>query len=100
MRRYGKPEIFNMDQGSQSTSAGFVDVLKDAQVRVSMDGRGRFLDNIFIERLWRSLKHDAIHLHELASGLEAASADGWLSAMTGGRTRRSVAGPVPKPTAG
>ncbi len=51
MRRYGKPEIFNTDQGSQFTSADFVGVLKDAKVRISMDGRGRFLDNIFIERL-------------------------------------------------
>jgi len=55
MARYGKPEICNSDQGSQFTSPRFVDVLLDAGVRVSMDGKGRWMDNVFIERLWRSL---------------------------------------------
>jgi putative transposase len=54
--RHGQPEIFNIDQGVQLTSAGFLDELESRGIRVSMDGKGRFLDNIFIEQLWRSLK--------------------------------------------
>ena len=54
MARYGKPEIFNTDQGSQFTSHAFTSVLRAAEVRISMDGRGRWMDNVFIERLWRS----------------------------------------------
>ena len=56
MERYGKPEIFNSDQGSQFTSFDFTQKLKDAGIRISMDGKGRWLDNVFVERLWRSLK--------------------------------------------
>ena len=63
LARYGKPEIFNTDQGSQFTSLAFTNVLKDAGVAISMDGRGRCMDNIFIERLWRSLKYEGwIHI--------------------------------------
>ncbi len=58
--RYGSPGIFNTDQGSQFTGFDFTDVLKDAGVTISMDGRGRCMDNIFIERLWRSLKYEAV----------------------------------------
>ena len=71
MARYGRPEIFNTDQGSQFTSFGFTSILKDAGVAISMDGRGRCMDNIFIERLWRSLKYEAVYLHELRDGFEA-----------------------------
>lgn len=60
----GKPEIFNTDQGSQFTSNNFVEVLLREQVRVSWDGRGRALDNVFIERLWRSLKHEDVYLKD------------------------------------
>ena len=60
--RYGAPEIFNTDQGSQLTSWGWTQRLRDAGIRISMDGRGRFLDNIFIERLWRSLKYECVYL--------------------------------------
>jgi putative transposase len=67
----GRPEIFNTDQGSQFTSFDFTDALKDAEVTISMDGRGRCMDNIFIERLWRSLKYEAVHLHELTDGFHA-----------------------------
>jgi putative transposase len=56
MARHGRPDIFNTDQGVQFRSAAFLDELATRGVRISMDGRGRFLDNIFIERLWRSLK--------------------------------------------
>jgi putative transposase len=71
MARYGKPEIFNTDQGSQFTSLDFTGMLKDAEVTISMDGRGRSMDNIFIERLWRSLKYEAVYLHELTDGFAA-----------------------------
>ena len=56
--RYGRPDIFNTDQGSQFTSFAFTTTLKDAGIRISMDGRGRWMDNVFIERLWRSLKYE------------------------------------------
>jgi len=62
--RRGRPEIFNSDQGSQFTSDRFTGVLKDRGVAISMDGRGRCFDNIFIERLWRSLKYEEIYLNE------------------------------------
>jgi putative transposase len=71
LARYGAPEIFNTDQGSQFTSIDFTGVLSAADVKISMDGRGRYLDNIFIERLWRSLKYEAIYLHELSDGFTA-----------------------------
>jgi len=69
--RYGSPKIFNTDQGSQFTSQAFIGVLQDAGVKISMDGRGRYLDNIFIERLWRSLKYEAIYLTEMSDGFKA-----------------------------
>ena len=62
LQRFGPPEIFNTDQGSQYTSEAFTGVLQSHQVAISMDGRGRFLDNIFIERLWRSVKYEDIYL--------------------------------------
>ena len=62
LRVYGRPEIFNSDQGSQFTSTAFTDVLKREKVAISMDGRGRALDNIFVERLWRTLKYEDIYL--------------------------------------
>ena len=71
LARYGKPEIFNTDQGSQFTGFGFIGVLKEADIKISMDGRGRCMDNIFIERLWRSLKYEAVYLHELTDGFRA-----------------------------
>jgi putative transposase len=67
LRHHGTPEIFNTDQGSQFTSAAFTDVLKDQGVVISMDGRGRALDNIFVERLWRSVKHEDIYLKGYAT---------------------------------
>lgn len=62
--RRGSPEIFNTDQGSQFTSTDFTDVLKDAQVQISMDGRGRWMDNVFIERLWRTVKYEEVYLKD------------------------------------
>ena len=71
LARHGAPEIFNTDQGSQFTSFAFTGRLQAAGIRISMDGRGRCMDNIFIERLWRSLKYEAIYLHEIADGFSA-----------------------------
>ncbi len=95
LARYGRPEIFNTDQGSQFTSFDFTGVLKDAGVAISMDGRGRCMDNVFIERLWRSLKYEAVYLHELADGFAAERVIGdWIGfynterphSVHGGRT--------------
>ncbi len=68
---YGPPEIMNTDQGSQFTGSTWITTLTEAGVRISMDGRGRYLDNIFIERLWRSLKQEAIYLEEIQDGFQA-----------------------------
>jgi putative transposase len=71
LARYGSPEIMNTDQGSQFTGSAWITTLTGAGVQVSMDGRGRCMDNIFIERLWRSLKYEAVYLHELTDGFRA-----------------------------
>ncbi len=76
LSRYATPEIFNTDQGAQFTSEAFTGVLKDAGVRISMDGRGRWIDNVFIERLWRSLKYEEIYLKAYESVAEAIRAIG------------------------
>jgi putative transposase len=76
LARYGKPEIFNTDQGSQFTGSAFTGVLIEAGVRVSMDGRGRWMDNVFIERVWRSLKHEDVYLKGYADGREARAGIG------------------------
>ena len=71
--KYGAPEIFNTDQGCQFTSEAFTSVLKAWNVRISMDGKGRFKDNIFIERLWRTLKYERIYLKAYETGAELAN---------------------------
>jgi len=71
LRRYGTPEIFNTDQGAQFTSDDFTNVLKHAGVRISMDGKGRWIDNVFIERLWRSLKYEEVYLKAYETVAEA-----------------------------
>ena len=80
MDLYGKPEIFNTDQGVQFTASAFIETLAAQGVQISMDGKGRFLDNIFIERLWRSLKYEEVFTHAYASVLEARRSIGkWLN---------------------
>jgi putative transposase len=69
--RYNAPEIFNTDQGAQFTCEGFTSVLADHGVAISMDGRGRWLDNVFIERLWRSVKHEEVYLKAYENLVEA-----------------------------
>jgi putative transposase len=96
LARYGKPEVFNTDQGSQFTSLEFTAVLKDADVAISMDGRGRYMDNIFIERLWRSLKYEAVYLHELSDGFIAERVIGeWLEFYNTDRPHSSLGGQTP-----
>ena len=78
--KYGPPEIMNTDQGSQFTGTDWINVLKDHDIRISMDGRGRYLDNIFIERLWRSLKQEAVYLEEITDGFKARQViKNWIS---------------------
>jgi putative transposase len=80
MHRHGQPEIFNTDQGVQFTSAPFLTELETQGVRISMDGKGRFLDNIFIERLWRSLKYEEVFIKAYGSAREARlGIGGWLA---------------------
>ncbi len=96
LSKYGKPDIFNTDQGSQFTSFDFTGVLKGAEVTISMDGRGRCMDNIFIERLWRSLKYEAVYLHELTDGFAAMRviAD-WINFYNTERPHSSLGGWTP-----
>ena len=69
--RYGAPDIFNTDQGSQFTSDAFTGVLKEADIKISMDGKGRWVDNVFVERLWRSLKYEEVYLKAYDTVAEA-----------------------------
>jgi putative transposase len=70
LEKYGKPEIFNTDQGSQFTCGEWIDRLKGAGVQISMDGKGRWIDNVFIERLWRSVKYENIYLRAYENGTQ------------------------------
>lgn len=93
---YGPPRIFNSDQGSQFTSLAFTSRLKAAGIIISMDGRGRYLDNIFIERLWRSLKYEAVYLHEMSNGHAAQSVIGdWISFYNQKRPHSALDGNTP-----
>jgi len=101
LARYGKPEIFNSDQGSQFTSIDFTGALKGAEITISMDGRGRCMDNIFIERLWRSLKYEAIYLHELTDGFKAERVIAeWIDFYNTERPHSSFDGQTPAETYG
>jgi putative transposase len=71
LAKFGRPEIFNTDQGSQFTGEEWTGRLKEAGVAISMDGKGRWIDNVFIERLWRSVKYEEVYLHAYANGTEA-----------------------------
>ena len=80
MAKYGTPEIFNTDQGSQFTSGDWIDVLTNAKIKISMDGKGRWIDNRMIERLWRSLKYECVYLHAFERGSAAKASIGiWLA---------------------
>ena len=93
------PEILNTDQGSQFTGAAFADRVLGAGAAFSMDGRGRFLDNIFIERLWRSLKYEAVYLHELRDGPDAERIIGsWIDFYNEVRPHSALDGRTPGET--
>jgi putative transposase len=96
LAKYGLPDIFNTDQGSQFTSFAFTNVLRDKEIRISMDGRGRWLDNVFIERLWRSLKYENVYLNAYESGSEARAGIGrWIAFYNQTRPHSSLAGQSP-----
>ena len=96
LARFGKPEIFNTDQGSQFTSTDFTGVLRDAEVRISMDGRGRWMDNVFIERLWRSLKYECVYLNAFETGSELSTGLGrWIGYYNGQRPHSRLGGRTP-----
>ena len=89
--RYGPPEIFNTDQGAQFTSKEFIDTLKSAGVTISMDGRGRALDNIFIERLWWTVKYHYVYLHTFGTGSELRRGlMGWFKIYNSQRPHQSL----------
>jgi putative transposase len=96
LARFGKPEIFNTDQGSQFTSAAFTGTLAAAGIKISMDGRGRWMDNVFIERLWRSLKHEDVYLKGYADGREARAGIGaWIAFYNTRRPHQALANRTP-----
>ena len=96
MARFGTPEIFNTDQGSQFTAADFTDVLTEAGVRISMDGRGRWMDNVFIERLWRSLKYECVYLHAFETGSQLrAGLTKWIAYYNAERPHSTFHGMTP-----
>jgi len=95
--RHGRPEIFNTDQGSQFTSAAFTGPLVEHGVAISMDGKGRFLDNIFIERLWRSLKYEEVFIKAYATGAEArVGIGGYLTLYNDERPHRALGYRTPR----
>ena len=94
--RRGRPEIFNSDQGSQFTSPKFTGELENRGIAVSMDGRGRCFDNIFIERLWRSLKYEEVYLREYALVPEARDGIGkWFQFYNRDRPHQSLQNRTP-----
>jgi putative transposase len=96
LEKYGKPEIFNSDQGSQFTSIKFTNILIDNEIKISMDGKGRWMDNVFIERLWRSLKYECVYLHAFENGREASTMIGnWITFYNQQRPHSTFNGQTP-----
>ena len=96
LARYGAPRIFNTDQGAQFTSAAFTGKLEAAGVAISMDGRGRFMDNIFVDRHWRSIKYEEIHLKAYADGREARAGIGaWMNFYNHRRPHQAMGNHTP-----
>jgi len=97
LARYGRPEIFNTDQGSQFTSDDFTSMLKDHAILISIDGKGRYMDNIFVERLWRSLKYEEVYLNAYATVAEAKAGIGaWLDFYNEERQHQSLGYRMPR----
>lgn len=91
IEKYGVPEIFNSDQGSQFTSNDFTQVLKDNSIKISMDGKGRWVDNVFVERLWKSVKYEHVYLHAYETVAEArAKLGGYLEFFNSRRPHSSL----------
>jgi len=96
LSHHGRPEIFNTDQGAQFTAAAFTSRLEAAGIAISMDGRGRWLDNVFVERLWRSLKYEEVHLKAYADGREARAGIGaWMAFYNERRPHQALANRTP-----
>ncbi|MCX7561931.1 IS3 family transposase [Sulfitobacter sp. F26204] len=96
IHKFGPPDIMNTDQGSQFTSFAWTDRLRRSNVRISMDGKGRFLDNIFVERLWRSLKYECVYLHAWETGSEAkAGVRKWIDFYNDKRPHSALGGKPP-----
>ncbi len=99
IERYGKPEIFNTDQGSQFTSADWIGALESRGIRISMDGKGSWMDNVFIERLWRSLKYECVYLNAFDSFKEAqAGISNWMHYYNNERPHSSLGDKTPGET--
>lgn len=97
IERYGAPEIFNTDQGSQFTSKEWIKALNEAGIRISMDGKGQWVDNVFIERLWRSLKYECVYLNAFDSVRDAAEGIGtWLCYYNAERPHSSLGDRTPE----
>lgn len=93
---HGKPEIFNTDQGSQFTSCDFTDVLKAHEIKISMDGKGRWMDNVFIERLRRSMKYECVYLKAFETGVQARAEIGaWMNFYNHQRPHSTFNGRTP-----
>ena len=93
---FGTPEIFNTDQGSQFTSQDFTDVLRSHAIQISMDGKGRWIDNVFVERLWKSVKYEHVYLHAYESVSEARQKlSGYLTFYNSSRPHSSLGGVTP-----
>ena len=89
--RFGEPEIFNSDQGAQFTAEAFTGILRQAGIKISMDGRGRCIDNVFVERLWRSLKYEEVYLHAYQDPVEARAGIGrYLDFYTNQRPHQAL----------
>jgi len=91
LARHGTPEIFNSDQGSQFTTASFIELLQRHRIRISMDGRGAWRDNVFIERLWKSVKYEEVYLHAYQSVSDAQTGiDRYVNFHNNRRPHRSL----------
>ena len=96
IHKFGLPQMMNTDQGSQFTSFAWTDRLRRSGIRISMDGKGRFLDNIFVERLWRSLKYECVYLHAWETGSEAkAGVRKWIALYNHMRPHSALGGKPP-----
>ena len=96
LTRYAKPKIFNTDQGSQFASSDFIKVLAAREIRISMDGKGAWRDNVFVERLWRTIKYEEVYLRAYASVSEARASIGrYLGFYNSRRPHSSLDGKTP-----